>query len=155
MKKYLLSGATVFSFLIYSLYKNYGGEVRKPADNTSFSPGTSTNVTTPTSGNMSGGMGMGMMGGYKDGVYKGDRVDAYYGFVQVEVSIAGGNIDDVKFLSYPNDRRTSIYINRQAMPLLRQEAIKTQTASVDIVSGATQTSLGFRKSLESALVQAK
>ena len=94
-------------------------------------------------------------GQYKDGTYTGSVADAYYGNVQVSATIAGGKISDVQFLQYPGDRRTSIEINSQAMPFLKTEAIQAQNANVEIVSGATETSLAFRESLGSALNQAK
>ncbi|TSA44228.1 FMN-binding protein [bacterium] len=93
--------------------------------------------------------------GYKDGVYTGSVADAFYGLVQVKATIANGSISDVAFLSYPNDQENSRYINSQAMPLLTQEAIAAQTAHVDIISGATETSLAFRESLGVALAAAK
>ncbi len=93
--------------------------------------------------------------GYKDGEYTGDVADAYYGNVQVKVSIHGGKVSDVQFLQYPNDRRTSVQINTEAMPYLKKEAIQAQSAEVDIVSGATQTSLAYRESLASALQQSR
>jgi len=60
----------------------------------------------------------------------------------------------VQFLDYPHDRRTSIEINSQATPMLTAQAIQVQSAQVDGVSGATQTSRAFRESLQSALSQA-
>jgi len=92
---------------------------------------------------------------YKDGTYTGLSADAYYGAIQVKTVIQGGRIVDVIFLDYPQDRDTSIAVNSQAMPLLKQEAISLQNAQVDIVSGATHSSLAFRQSLSSALAQAK
>jgi uncharacterized protein with FMN-binding domain len=92
--------------------------------------------------------------GYKNGTYQGPPVDAYYGLVQVQVTIQNGAIHDVQFLQYPNDRRTSQEINAQVMPWLQQEAIQAQSANVDIISGATLTSEGFQMSLQSALQQA-
>ena len=92
---------------------------------------------------------------YKDGVYTGDSADAYYGFVQIRATVQGGRLADVTFLSYPNDRQTSVMINSQAMPMLQHEAIQTQTARVDIISGATDTSQAFIQSLGSALIQAR
>ncbi len=91
---------------------------------------------------------------YKDGVYDGPIVDAYYGNVQVEAVIQGGKIADVKFLDYPQDRRTSRYINSQAMPWLTEEAVQVQNANVDLISGATFTSQAFVQSLQLALNQA-
>lgn len=75
--------------------------------------------------------------------------------VQVKATIQNGKIVAVDFLQYPNDRRTSQYINSQAMPILQSEAIQAQSANVDIVSGATDTSMAFQQSLASALAKAK
>lgn len=96
-----------------------------------------------------------VMNGYKDGTYQGDVADAFYGNVQVAVTISGGKITDVTFLQYPNDRSTSIEINTQAMPFLKQEALAAQSANVDIVTGASQTSRAFIESLTSALSKAR
>jgi uncharacterized protein with FMN-binding domain len=93
-------------------------------------------------------------GQYKDGTYKGPTVDAYYGYVQVEADVQNGQIADVKFLQYPSDRRTSQRINSIAMPYLTTEAIQAQSASVDIISGATLTSEAFAQSLQAALQNA-
>jgi uncharacterized protein with FMN-binding domain len=41
------------------------------------------------------------------------------------------------------------------MPYLKQEAIAAQSANVNIISGATDSSYAFRQSLASALAQAK
>lgn len=94
-------------------------------------------------------------GAYADGTYTGSVADANWGNVQVQVIVASGKVTDVKFLQYPNHRSRSRSINDQAMPLLIQEAIQSQNASVDVVSGATDTSEAFIQSLASALQQAK
>lgn len=96
-----------------------------------------------------------MSAAYKDGQYTGSVADAYYGNVQVQVTIAGGKLTKVNFLQYPSDRSTSRAINSQAVPYLQQEAIQAQSAQVDTVSGATYTSEAFVQSLGSALSQAK
>ena len=92
---------------------------------------------------------------YKDGTYLGTKTDAYYGNVQVRVTVQSGKIADVQFLDYPQNRSTSRYINSQATPALRSEAIQIQSAPVDAVSGATYTSQAFNQSLASALAQAQ
>jgi uncharacterized protein with FMN-binding domain len=46
-------------------------------------------------------------------------------------------------------------INKEAMPYLKQEAIAAQSTNVDIVSGATDSSMAFQESLGSALALAK
>jgi uncharacterized protein with FMN-binding domain len=93
-------------------------------------------------------------GRYRDGTYTGSNADAIYGFVQVQATVSGGAVVSVKFLSYPSDRRQSQQINSYAMPILIQQAISAQSAQVNGVSGATDTSIAFRESLAAALSQA-
>jgi len=107
---------------------------------------TPTPVTTPKSKTT---------GVYADGTYTGKVADAYYGSMQVQAVIKNGLLADVIFLQYPNDRGTSVRINTEAMPKLKSEAISAQSAKVNTVSGATQSSQGFQQTLQSALDQAK
>jgi uncharacterized protein with FMN-binding domain len=93
-------------------------------------------------------------GAYRDGAYDGSQADAHWGTVEVQVVITNGQISDVHFVQYPNHRNRSQEINSQAMPLLTQEAIQSQQAQVDVVSGATDTSEAFIESLSAALSQA-
>jgi uncharacterized protein with FMN-binding domain len=95
------------------------------------------------------------VGQYVDGTYAGSSADAYYGYVKVQAKISGGKLIDVAFLSYPSDRRTSVSINTQAMPVLKSEAIQAQSANVNGVSGASDTSAAFKQSLAVALASAK
>jgi uncharacterized protein with FMN-binding domain len=92
--------------------------------------------------------------GYADGVYTGPSADAYYGIIQIQALVNGGRLTALKVLKYPSDRRTSVSINRQALPMLRDEAISAQSADVDIISGATLTSRAFIQSLRGALKKA-
>jgi uncharacterized protein with FMN-binding domain len=92
---------------------------------------------------------------YRDGTYRGEIADAYYGLVQVQADIRGGRLVSVYVLQYPADRQTSRYINSQALPLLQSEVVSAQTARVDIVTGATLTSVAYLRSLNSALTQAQ
>jgi uncharacterized protein with FMN-binding domain len=92
---------------------------------------------------------------YADGTYVGPVVDAYYGPIQIQAVIQNGRLASVQVLQYPADRRTSISINRQALPMLRDEVVSAQSARVDIISGATLTSEAFLRSLEGALKQAR
>lgn len=162
MKKVVLSLIVFGAFVIYGLREKTQKMIEKPVletpttqpslrDNvmsTGFiSPilsATSTAVPTPLSSKNK----------FRDGSYTGSVADAFYGNIQVKAIIQNGQVSDVQFLQYPNDRRTSIEINTQAMPILRDEAIAAQSAHVDIVSGATDTSQAFIQSLGSALRQA-
>jgi uncharacterized protein with FMN-binding domain len=96
-----------------------------------------------------------LAGAYKDGVYTGDPKDAYWGNVQVQAVIKGGQLADVQIVDYPNHRRTSVEINNYAMPYLQSEAIQAQSAQVDLISGATLTSEAYARSLQTALLKAK
>lgn len=106
----------------------------------------SRNTSTPTKTTTSGG--------YKDGQYIGDTIDVYYGNVQVKAIVQSGKLTDIQFLDYPRDRQTSLEIANMSLPILRSEAISAQSAKVDGVSGATETSRGFILSLQSALAKA-
>jgi uncharacterized protein with FMN-binding domain len=153
-----LSLSVIGIFIFYSAYKqNNSAMLASVITPTSPPPNPSPNPTNISSTNSPTGVPPTSTpsGQYKDGVYTGDTVDVFYGNVQVQATIQNGKISDVKFLQYPNDRRTSQEISSQAMPMLQSEAIQAQSASVDGVSGATSTSQGFIASLGSALVKAK
>ena len=92
--------------------------------------------------------------GYIDGTFTGPVTGAYYGLVQIQAIVQGGRLAGIEVLQYPSDRRTSVAINHQALPMLRSEVVAAQSAKVDIISGATLTSEAFIKSLGGALRQA-
>ena len=96
-----------------------------------------------------------MAGSFKNGTFTGTEEDAYYGLVKVQTTIQNGKITDVTFLEFPKDRRTSQRINSYAVPTLQQEAMQAQSASVNVISGATLTSQAFVASLQAALSSAK
>lgn len=118
-------------------------------------PKTTTTITTTTKPIPTPVVVSKPVGQYKDGTYTGSVADAYYGNIQVQAVISGDRLTDVIFLQYPSDRRTSVSINTQAMPYLKSEAISAQSANVNIVSGASDSSQAFRQSLGTALASAK
>ncbi len=142
MKKLTLSLSLI---VIYVIYVIFGPQKMVTKDDSVLS----------VSDTLKPDLGSQALSKYKDGVYQGSIEDVFYGNVEVEATIAGGALANVKFLQYPDNRDNSIKINNRAMPILKSEAIKNQTGDVDIVSGATQTSKGFIKSLGNALVQAE
>jgi uncharacterized protein with FMN-binding domain len=93
-------------------------------------------------------------GQYKDGTYTGTVADAIYGKLQVTVTISGGKIANVTLPIYPNSPGHTSQVSATALPALEQEAIISQSANVNVVSGATQDSAAFQQSLASALAQA-
>jgi len=92
---------------------------------------------------------------YRDGQYIGDSADIDWGNLQVVAIIKNGQLTDVQFEVYPFERHASLEINGWALPILVEEAIRAQSANVDVVSQASFTSYGFHDSLESALKKAK
>jgi uncharacterized protein with FMN-binding domain len=83
----------------------------------------------------------------------GPVVDTRYGPVQVELVVANGKISDVVALQLPTGRRSG-QISQVAAPILHDEAVAAQSASIDLVSGATYTSDGYAQSLQAAIDQA-
>ncbi|MGH7250166.1 MAG: FMN-binding protein [Minisyncoccia bacterium] len=159
MKKILLSIFVIITFVAYSWQQRHEGTgaviAPKPSSGSS-SPNSGAQASTNNSSQSTSlpSASSSSSATYKDGKYTGNAADAYYGYIQVEAIINGGKITDVQFLQYPNDRQNSIFINQQAMPYLKQEAIKAQSAKVDIIGGATDTSYAFIQSLTNALNQA-
>jgi uncharacterized protein with FMN-binding domain len=93
-------------------------------------------------------------GSFKDGTYTGNSEDTPYGSVQIAVAVSGGKITSINFLQLPNDQGHSQEVSAFAAPLLKQETLQKQSANIDFVSGATSTSEGYQRSLQSALNQA-
>jgi uncharacterized protein with FMN-binding domain len=56
---------------------------------------------------------------------------------------------------YPNHTDRSVYINSNALPILKSEALRAQSANINLVSGATDSSYGFAQSLQAAILKAK
>ncbi len=84
---------------------------------------------------------------------QGPAVDMQWGPVQVTIIVKGKLLTDVQATA-PTERSRSAFINNQAIPLLRQEALQAKSANIDLLSGATMTSEAFAQSLQAALTQA-
>ena len=88
------------------------------------------------------------------GTFTGALVDTRYGAVQVRITVSGQKIVDVQAIALPHDRARSAAISQYSSPILRSEAISAQSARIDVVSGATYTSVAYGRSLANALQQA-
>jgi len=64
-------------------------------------------------------------------------------------------ITAVSVPTYPNHTDRSVFINQNALPVLKAEALRAQSANINLVSGATDTSYGFAQSLQAAILKAK
>ena len=146
MKKYVVAGVLVAAIAAYLIFTNSNNSSVVSTGGVSGS--TSTNTT-------SSGSGSAMAGKYKDGTYTGPTNDVIYGQIQVVATISGGKITKVAVPVYPTDGGHTQEVNSMAVPILKQEALAAQSANVNVVSGATQTSQGFEQSLAGALAEAK
>jgi uncharacterized protein with FMN-binding domain len=120
-------------------------------------PAASGSSTAPAAGGgtASGGAGSGSTGGAAASTtVTGDTVQTRWGPVQVEVGVAGSQITGVSVLQYPDDNPQDVQINSYALPILVDATMSAQGADIDMVSGATYTSAGYRQSLQSALDRA-
>ena len=87
-----------------------------------------------------------------NGTFTGPSVFVNYGNVQVKITVVNGRITDavaVKAPSGRNDRYTNM-----AVPVLKQQTLKAQSANIQGVSGASYTSYGWFTSLQGAIALA-
>ncbi|MCY1717034.1 FMN-binding protein [Microbacterium sp. SL62] len=119
-----------------------------PSPSASASSGSSSTSSGSTSAQTSSS-------GLTDGTYTGQAADTRFGPVQVQITVSGGAITDVQVPQYPSESGRDQQINSRALPVLVKETVQAQSAQVDMVSGATYTSTGYRTSLQSALDQAR
>jgi uncharacterized protein with FMN-binding domain len=85
----------------------------------------------------------------------GDVAQTQWGPVQVQLTVQSGKITAVSVPQYPNGNHRDAEINDYALPILINETVQAQSAEIDMVSGATVTSDGYVRSLQSALDQVK
>lgn len=117
-----------------------------PAPATSPGPSSSASTATPSTTATT-------VGGVRE--IAGKAEDNPYGTIQVRVTLSGGRVTDVTTLQSPKDWNRSVEIAREALPLLRQEVLKAQSAQIDVVSGASYDSQGYAQSVQSALDKAR
>ncbi|MEU0073804.1 FMN-binding protein [Streptomyces sp. NPDC006332] len=85
----------------------------------------------------------------------GDPAETIFGPVQVRISLKDGKITKAEAVTYPKANALEEQLNEFAVPQLNQEALKAQSANIDVVTGATYTSQGYAQSLQSALDSTK
>lgn len=159
MKKFIVAVVIIVAFVLYSFVYAHANSVALVPTSTASSSKSSVSVSTTTVATPAAAttttttVASGAL--YKNGTYTGSVADAQWGNIQVQAIIQSGKISSVQFLQYPNERNRSVMINNYADPQLSSEAIQAQSANVDVVSGATDTSDAFIQSLTDALSQAK
>lgn len=88
----------------------------------------------------------------KDGTYTSVASPNAYGEIQLQVTVAGGKITTITTVKAPTHGRSQS-VNAQALPMLTERAISAQSADIQFVSGATETSTAFVNSLQDAINQ--
>jgi uncharacterized protein with FMN-binding domain len=119
----------------------HSGRVRK--GNPPSNSGTATNHSAPPPRSHTA----------KSGAFTGPAVQGWFGPVQAQLTVTGRKIMNVN-ISAPQDNPTSQYINSIAVPMLRSETLRAQSANINVISGATVTSDAYYQSLLSALKNA-
>ena len=87
-----------------------------------------------------------------NGTFTGPSVFVNYGNVQVKITVVNSRITDAVAVVAPsgrNDRWTNM-----AVPILKAQTLKAQSANIQGASGASYTSYGWYTSLQGALAQA-
>ncbi|MEU6081258.1 FMN-binding protein [Streptomyces sp. NPDC047108] len=84
----------------------------------------------------------------------GDAVQTDYGPVQVRLTVSGGRVTQAAATQAPASTPMSKQITSKAVPQLNQKAVQSRSGEIDAVSGATYTSEGYSRSLQSALDKA-
>lgn len=86
---------------------------------------------------------------WKDGSYEGSG-NGFGGEIRVRVTVANGEITDVKLLSAKKETKEYLDMAKKLLTDIREE----QSPDVDVVSGATYSSNGIREAVRKALEEA-
>jgi uncharacterized protein with FMN-binding domain len=100
---------------------------------------------------------------------KGSQIQAQeWGYIEVTLVVkkttttvgtkktVARKITSVTVPIYPNHTNRSVFINQQALPMLEREALAAQfTGSINMISGASDSSDAFIQSLQAALLAGK
>lgn len=151
--KYIVGAVIIIGLIAYVVFGNKSSAPTTVATTPATSGPTSTDTGAGSTSTSTGGT-TATTGQYKDGTYTGSVADAFYGNLQVTAVISGGMITDIQFDQAPSGGN-STNVSTMAEPVLKQEAIASQSANVNTVSGATQDTTAFNASLAAALAQAK
>ena len=81
----------------------------------------------------------------------GKMANTAYGPVQIQLIKRAGKIVKVAVLVQPTNTLHDVQIGEFAFPKLISETLAAQNGKIDAVSGATYTSAGYIRSLQSAL----
>ena len=146
---WLLSTVTVVVLL-------FGYDASTSATKPLASPPAAVSTTGSGASKAASGTASGTSGGSSGArrTVTGGVASTQWGPVQVQLTVSGGRITKVTVLQQPSGNPRDAEINDYALPILTRETTSSQSASIDMVSGATVTSTGYVQSLQSAIDQA-
>jgi uncharacterized protein with FMN-binding domain len=90
----------------------------------------------------------------KSRTFWGARYQTRYGPIEVGIVVQGKKIRSVKVVNTPDSARGTV-LQHNAIPVLKSETLKAQSAKIHVYSGATQTSSGYISSLSGAVKKAR
>ena len=125
------------------------GATKKPV---SGSSGTSNSATTAPAADAPATQTPATTSTAINGTFTGPSVFVKYGNVQVKITVVNGRITDAVAVKAPggkNDRYTNM-----AVPILKAQTLKAQSANIQGASGASYTSYGWFTSLQGAIALA-
>ncbi|GED88035.1 FMN-binding protein [Streptomyces sp. 6-11-2] len=126
------------------------GQASGPASGQASGPASGQAPGSPSGSSSSGAAGSQAA---QTRTVTGEAAQTQYGPVQVRITVSGGRITKAETVQAPQGG-VSGQKSDLAVPRLNQEAVTAQSADIDTVSGATYTSGGYKKSLQSALDKA-
>lgn len=136
----LLAGTAAAVVLLVGLRQQDKAGVPRPAALSPSGSSTSATASPPPPS-------------YRDGRVVGPAVRTDYGVVQVAAVVRNGRLVEVSAVRIPDRDPMDVRLSRPAVRQLGTAAVEAQSATIDVVSGATYTSVGYLKSLQSALDQ--
>jgi uncharacterized protein with FMN-binding domain len=147
-----LASTVTIVVLLFGYHTSTNKTTSAATVNSTSSPTASTGSLSSSSSSSSSGSGSG--GSSKTTTYTGSVAQTRWGPVQVKITVQSGKITKVTVLQQPNGNHKDAEINSQALPILIDETVQSQSANIDMVSGATVTSEGYLQSLQAALDEA-
>jgi uncharacterized protein with FMN-binding domain len=155
MKRIIVWVASTFAALVllFSYHTSTSSVVSTASTQEDTTTGTSSSSASSSGGGTDPTSSGSTVASSTSTTYTGSAIQTRYGPVQVQITVVNGKITDVSVLQYPSSDAKDAQINNRAIPILIQETISAQSASIDSVSGATFTSMGYESSLQSALDQ--
>ncbi len=84
-------------------------------------------------------------------IFEGKRIYTNWGWVKVDIVVVDGLMIDAEMVMTPKATKRSIALTAEYEPVLREQALTTQSPDVDMITGATTISDGYKRSLVGAM----